>query len=102
MRRRSNAPIEPADWSGAIRRVLADYEGFVSAGGDAADRADPKAFAARHAAARGALGHLEQLMKLSGGDGAEAGPADYARTLIEIRRQIADLSQEETPDDDAG
>ena len=102
MRKRSKSPIEPTDLAGAFRRVMADYEDFVTAHHAADDRADPKAFAARHTAARTALGHLEHLMKLLGDDGAEAELTDLAGRLADARRNIAALPSEEAEDDDAG
>ncbi len=59
-----------ADRAAAARLILDDYRGFLSAG----DAADAKAFAARHAAGKAALTHLDQLMKL----GAEEPGEDEA------------------------
>lgn len=85
---------------------MADYMGFLRAS-RVEGEADPKAFGARHAAAKSALGHIEQLLKLSGASEDEAAQAlDECRAALgEARREIGGLSDdpsEETPDDDDG
>jgi hypothetical protein len=102
MRRRARPPLESTDFAAAARRVLADYEGFVAASAEAGDAADARAFAARHAAARAALAHLEQLLKLAGDGGREEEVQDIAHCLGETRRQIAALAEEESADDEGG
>lgn len=61
--------VAAAAFAGAVRAVVEDYLRFLldeEGGTEAA-----KAFMARHAAARAALGHVETLLKLVGG-GTEA------------------------------
>jgi hypothetical protein len=54
-----------------VAEVAADYLGFLRAA-RGAEPEDAKAFAARHAAAKAALAHLEQLIKLAASCDAEA------------------------------
>ena len=96
-------PERNTHWSDADRAVLArlivdDYRRFL-----ADPDADAKAFAARHAAGKGALAHYDQLIKTSGGRGEEAGGAGDA-DLGAARAGIASLREEggEADGDDAG
>lgn len=102
MRKRPKPPLDTTDFAAAARRVLADYETFVAASADAGDAADAKAFAARHAAARAALAHLDQLLKLAAESEREEEVKSTADSLAEIRAQIASLPPEEDPQDDDG
>jgi hypothetical protein len=85
-------------------RIFADYQRFVTRweaaeeiGDDPAD--DAKRFAARHAAARTALAHLEHLCKIAsltgGEDAAEAVLHDLAAW-----RALMPVPSEEEPDAD--
>ncbi len=64
---------------------------------------DAKAFGARHAAAKTALSHIEQLLDLSGEAGDEAARrlGEYQALLGDIRRDMS-TEPEETPSDDDG
>ena len=62
MRRRRPRANTP-NLAEALPNVTESYMKFVA---DSDHDADPKAFAARHSAAKTALAHLEQLMKLAG------------------------------------
>ena len=86
-------------WSDADRAALArliaeEYRRFV-----ADPDADTKAFAARHAAGKGALAHLDLLMK-SGGRGEEEPGDAVANHLDAARAAVASLEGEADPDDD--
>lgn len=82
----------------ALPKVAQSYLTFVS---DEAHEADPKAFAARHMAAKTALSHLEQLLKLTAGrEGAAAG--DPAAIALDEARQEIDEEQREMATDDTG
>lgn len=82
----------------ALPSVAQSYMRFVA---DPTDEADPKAFAARHSAAKTALSHLEQLMKLAG-EGAEEATGDPAALALGAARQEMDDEEQETPADDTG
>ena len=93
-------PLTPEEMRRAARTVVADYEAFVARGPAAEE--DPKAFTARHAAARSALAHLEHLMKLApGSTGAEPG-AEVSTLLAAARRSVEMAAQEdeEMPEDE--
>ncbi len=83
------------DLETAVPLVARAYLRFVQ---DTEHEADSKAFAARQSAAKTALSHLEQLMKLAAGDG-EAG-ADSALQALDAARQ--EMDEEETPAHDTG
>jgi len=99
MRKRPKALLDTTDFAAAARRVLAGYETFIAHSGTAAEDGDAKAFTAHHAAARSALAHLEQLLKLAAESGSEAQLRDVSTTLQEARQQIAGLEAEEVPPD---
>ena len=82
-----------------VREVTADYVAFLR-GPRAAEPEDAKAFAARHAAAKAALAHLEALIKLAAEcDAAAAERMDSCERLLrETRREIG----EEIGDEDEG
>ena len=76
----------------ALTLTVAEYMRFLREGA-----ADSKEFGARHTAAKAALAHIDQLMKLSGEDDG------VARQLIEHQLLIGEMRQEmseETQDDD--
>jgi hypothetical protein len=83
----------------AVPTVTENYINFLR-DTHADHETDPKLFAARHSAAKTALSHIEQLMKLAGTSeeeaerllGSSASELDIARQEIE----------QETPEDDAG
>lgn len=93
MRRRS--PRAGLDYETSVALVLKDYHTFLARAQSGDTPADPKDFAARHAAARGALAHLEHLFKLAGPDDTAAGEARQA--LLEAAR--AELGAAEGADD---
>lgn len=94
-------PLLPSgtDLTNAVRLVLSDYEGFLAAPPEGG-AGDSKAFAARHTAARGALTHLEQIMKVAAEAGDAAGVQACGEALTTARQAIAAL-KETNPDDDA-
>jgi hypothetical protein len=101
MRKRRTPGFDETQLAAAAQSILEDYRRFLAEG----EAGDPKAFAARHAAARSALAHLDQLMKLAG----EAAEEDAAATdcIDQARQALATLSDEESapegePDGEAG
>lgn len=83
--------------------ILEDYRAFVASGQHAPEDAATKAFAARHAAARAALSHLEQLLKLVGDAGGEEHVRDVAASLSEWRALMPPETKEAAEtDDDTG
>lgn len=99
--RRGKPPGVAAELSSALAQVKADYLDFLRA---ADDEVDSKAFGAKHAAAKTALSHIEQLMKLSGDAGGDAAErlAEYHALLGDIRRDMSAEPEEETSSDDGG
>lgn len=83
-----------------VREVTADYVSFLRAP-RGAEPEDAKAFAARHAAAKAALAHLEALIKLAAECDEEAAVrmGGCERLLRETRREI---EQEAGDDGDRG
>jgi hypothetical protein len=92
--RRRKPPPGAADLQTAVPLVAQSYLRFVA---DMQPEPESKAFAAQHSAAKTALSHLEQVMKLAAG-GAEA--TDVAGDALDAARQ--EMDQEETPADDVG
>lgn len=92
-------PQLDTDFLASARLILADYQAFLSNGLHALEDGATKAFAARHAAGRGALAHLEQLLKLAGEDQQ---PKLIADSLNEWRALMPPQAREETEADDDG
>ena len=90
-------PLTPEELKRSIRKVVADYEAFVSRGPAPGAHEDPKAFTAHHAAARSALAHLEHLMKLARGAAQVDAVAEAGGLIAEARRSIelAELEEQE-------
>lgn len=81
----------------ALPHVAGSYRRFVAG---AVDEGDTKAFNAHHTAAKTALSHLEQLIKLAV-EGEDASAVDPAALALGEARQEMDEEQE-TPEDDPG
>ena len=97
--------LPPEELRAAIRRVVADYGAFVAREPMPGAHEDPKGFAAHHAAAKTALAHLEQLLKLARSALAGQAPAGESADalLTQARAAIAaDTTEEDEPDDDTG
>jgi hypothetical protein len=92
-------PRGDADFPTAARLILQDYQDFVAG---AADDGESKLFAARHAAARAALAHLEQVLKLASDAGTAEEAREVAATITEWRARMPPEAQEEPEADDAG
>jgi len=96
--------MTPEELRRAVRVVVADYEAFLARAPAPGGHEDAKAFAAFHAAARAALGHLEHLLKLirslappdPGSDEAE----EDARLLTRARARIAEGNDHDSDEDD--
>lgn len=94
-RRRVRSPL---DFDESFTLVLQDYQDFVTRQGRATAAEEPKEFATRHAAARGALAHLEHLMKLAGRDDGAALAARQA--ALDAARAEIGATLEGGDDDD--
>ena len=90
-------PRGDADLPAAARLILQDYQDFVAG---PADDAESKLFAARHAAARAALAHLEQVLKLASDAGTAEEAREVAASIAEWRARMP--PQEEPEADDEG
>lgn len=87
--------------SDAVAEVTADYLGFLRAS-RTNEPEDAKAFAARHAAAKAALAHIEQILKLAAGSEEEAAErlTESETLLTQARQQMGqDKTTEEGQDD---
>jgi len=95
-------PLTPEELHRAVRAVVADYEAFLARGPAPGTHEDAKAFAAHHAAARGALSHLEHLLKLNRGQAETEAVAEAGALIAEARRsiQLADQEDRERAEDD--
>ncbi len=79
-RRQPPPPLGNAGIAGAAQVVFADYEDFLGGFPDL-DAEQLKAFVNRHAAARAALTHYEQLLKLA----VAAGDPDQRHEVAALR-----------------
>jgi hypothetical protein len=86
-----------------VSEVAADYLGFLRAG-RGEEMEDAKAFAARHAAAKAALAHLEQLIKLAASCDAEAAErlCGCEASLAEARALMPEEAATEEREDEEG
>lgn len=86
-----------------VSEVAADYLGFLRAG-RGEEMEDAKAFAARHAAAKAALAHLEQLIKLAASCDAEAAErlCGSEASLAEARALMPEEEKREESGDEEG
>lgn len=100
MRRRRPSGV-PIKLDAAVAEVTADYLAFLrNARTDEPE--DAKAFAARHAAAKSALSHIEQIIKLASGNEEEVAgrQLDTDSLLHQAREQI--IHDNETQEDSEG
>lgn len=101
-------PTLAAELEAAMTRVAEDYGAFVARGPAPGTHDDAKAFAAHHAAAKSALGHLEHLIKLAraAGAGEEVAGIAQATALLQQARgalpAAAEEDEEECDADDGG
>lgn len=93
----------PVRLEDAVAEVTADYLAFLrSPRPDEPE--DAKAFAARHAAAKTALSHIEQIIKLADAP-ADAAETDTENLLHEARHQMdqdRDTGEDTARDGEAG
>lgn len=82
---------------GLVERVAEDYARFLRLG-EAEAEAATKPFAARQAAAKSALAHLDALIKLA--DGGED-TAAHVETALQLGAARAALAEEAPPDDES-
>ncbi len=99
MRKRRPPTLDEAQVAAAARGILDDYQRFLASAPADGEAGDSKAFAARHAAARSALAHLDQLMKLAGESLEEEDAAANTDCIAQARRALAFLSDEESATD---
>jgi hypothetical protein len=92
-------PKIDTDIPAAVKLILDDYQAFLAGGPHAQEDGATKAFAARHAAARAALAHLEQLLKLAGDD--PPGEA-VTESITKWRALMPPEAKEEPEADDDG
>ncbi len=85
------------DFPAVARLLLADYQGFVAS---VANDGATKVFAARHAAGRAALSHIEQLLKLAQDAGTAEEAREVAASIAEWRARMPPQPQEEPEADD--
>ena len=95
-RRKPRTP--PLNLAEALPHVAGSYRRFVAG---MVDEADTKAFTAHHTAAKTALSHLEQLMKLAG-ESPDQAATDTADLALGAARREMDDEEQETPADDPG
>jgi ClpP class serine protease len=93
-------PRLDADLPLTAKLILEDYRAFVASGQHAPEDAVTKAFAARHAAARAALSHLEQLLKLVSEAGTLEQAKEVAASLSEWRALMPPETEEAAETDD--
>jgi hypothetical protein len=101
-RTRRKPPLSECDRDEAAKLILGEYFDFLLGGPPPGEKADAKAVAARHAAGKGILAHLEQLFKTAGGPDTEAGTDALGGQLDAARAAMASLDGEEADGDDAG
>ncbi|MDB5413762.1 MAG: hypothetical protein JWR10_2097 [Rubritepida sp.] len=90
------------DLADAVPKVTAEYLAFLQTGHVDAE-ADPKAFGARHTAAKTVLAHIEALIKLTGPPDDEAADRlGEGEELLREMRYRMHQEPEETPVDDEG
>jgi hypothetical protein len=101
--RRRRKPSLPVRLEDAVAEVTADYLAFLrSPRPDEPE--DAKAFAARHAAAKTALSHIEQIIKLADTP-VETTEADTESLLHEARHQMdqdSETGEDTARDGEAG
>lgn len=96
MTRGREVSLRGLDLRSALEVVLEDYLRFLHAGPEPGTGDDAKAFLGHHAACRGALAHVEALVKLGRLIGAEPAAEDAAIILGEARQALA-ATEEEDP-----
>lgn len=99
-RTKRRPPISKADRDEAAKLIWDGYLGFLLGGPPSGEEADPKAFAARHAAGKAALAHLDQLYRVAGGPGEDEAGADGG--LGEARAAMASFEGEGAETDGDG
>lgn len=93
----------PPDLAAAVPIVVEDYHRFLRSSGGGVE--EPKEFGARHAAARAALAHIEQLAKLIGEAAGEPAAEAAGALLAEARGDIpapTEAERKEAEDGDGG
>lgn len=95
MKRRRGSTVAQG-LAAAVGQVLGEYRGFLRRADAANAPEEPKEFGARHAAARSALAHLEQLLKLTGEQPEEDTDRSGQALLLDTRLAIPAASPMET------
>jgi hypothetical protein len=95
-------PVLAAELETAAMRVAEDYGAFIARGPAPGTHDDAKAFAAHHAAAKSALAHLEQVLKIARAAGAGEDMAGVAQANALLLQARGALSEGEEDDGDDG
>ena len=98
-------PALAAELETAAMRVAEDYGAFIARGPAPGTHDDAKAFAAHHAAAKSALAHLEQVLKIARAAGAwdeMAGVAQANALLLQARGALSEVEEDDGDDGSAG
>ncbi|MBC9207316.1 hypothetical protein IBL26_10750 [Roseomonas aerophila] len=98
-------PALAAELETAAMRVAEDYGAFIARGPAPGTHDDAKAFAAHHAAAKSALAHLEQVLKIARAAGAGdemAGVAQANALLLQARGALSEVEEDDGDDGSAG
>jgi hypothetical protein len=98
-------PALAAELETAAMRVAEDYGAFIARGPAPGTHDDAKAFAAHHSAAKSALAHLEQVLKIARAAGAGeemAGVAQANALLLEARGALSEVEEDDGDDGTSG
>jgi hypothetical protein len=98
-------PVLAAELETAAMRVAEDYGAFIARGPAPGTHDDAKAFAAHHAAAKSALAHLEQVLKIARATGAGedmAGVAQANALLLQARGALSESGEDDGDDGASG
>jgi len=90
------------DIAAAVKLILEDYRWFLGIAPNTADDGATKAFAARHAAGRAALTHLEHVLKLGSEHGEQPAAQAASECLSEWRARMPPQAEEEPEIDGDG
>lgn len=88
------------DFLAAAKLILDDYHSFLSADPATQEEGANKIFAGRHTAAKAALSHLEQLLKVAAEEADAAQLEEIGNSLARYRSAMsAEIKEEPDPDD---
>lgn len=88
------------DFLAASKLILDDYIGFLATDPTTQEESANKIFAGRHTAAKAALSHLEQLLKLAAEEADAKQLEEIGNSLARYRSAMtAEIKEEPEPDD---